>query len=346
MIPTASSCGEWRRKMNPRRTHLEQRCLMRLATLLALLVAASAVAAPVPLEKAKADGTFLVQDSDGLAYLDAKGRETGRPGEGTTNGALSPDGRWLACLPYDRDAKVCKFVILPRDGKGVPVVVPGVSVTPIGEGFLPVWAADGKRLLARVDRVRTGGWYETTYHVYDTRTKKTVALRLPEGHLVSGWSEDGKRLLTQFGAGGEARLCWLDADGKGKPEFLSPADEVAVYPKLSPDGRRILFRAAPRPEAGKRSRLRLYVMDLATKKRVTVGEPGETHGYCWSGDGSAVAFTWQRTPVKGDEEAERTTLLITCDAEGRNAKTIASRKKLLANPGLQVTIFFQVIDWR
>ena len=239
-----------------------------------------------------------------------------------------------------------KFVILPRDGKGAPMVVPDVTVTPGVEGFLPVWASDGNRVLAGVNRARVGDGPEYIYRIYDLRTKKTSVLKLPEGHFVSGWSKDGKRLLSQFGAAGEARLCWLDIDGKRKPEFLTPADEVAVHPKLSPDGRRILFAAAPRVKPGESSQLRLYVLDLATKKRVMVGEPGETRGYCWSGDGSSIAFTWQCTPVKGDEEAERTTLLITCDADGRNAKTITRRTHQPANPGLQVTIFFQVIDWR
>jgi Tol biopolymer transport system component len=211
----------------------------------------------------------------------------------------------------------------------------------VGEGGLPVWSADGSRLYVNQDR---GGPSGRSHHVYDVKTKKLTAVDLPPGHWIAGTSKDGKRLLSTWQTDDASRCCWVSADGKGEPEFITPEGEMAYGPLLSPDGGRLLFTSARKLPTGKWSS-RLLVMDLKTKGRVTIDEPGETRGYCWSADGSAVAYTWQPTPVKGDEDGERTTWLITCDADGRNNKRVTSRRYKPAQPGLHVVIFFQVLAW-
>jgi len=95
--------------------------------------------------------------------------------------------------------------------------------------------------------------------------------------------------------------------------------------------------------------VRLYVMDLATKKQTAADEAGETHGYCWSPDGSRIAYTWQRSLDKPEEVAERETLLITCDLDGRNRKTVTTRKYTVeenSSGRSAVVYFFWVVDWR
>jgi Tol biopolymer transport system component len=68
------------------------------------------------------------------------------------------------------------------------------------------------------------------------------------------------------------------------------------------------------------------VIDLTTKKRTVIDKPGHIHGYCWSSDGSKVAYTWQ-LPLRQPEDAvERKTYLITCDPDGTNQKTVTMRK--------------------
>ncbi len=108
----------------------------------------------------------------------------------------------------------------------------------------------------------------------------------------------------------------------------------------------LLYQAGPRPPKGQRARVRLYVTDLASGKRTAVDEPGETHGYCWSPDGSRVAYTWQQSLDKQGKEAEREALLITCDPDGANPKTITSRKYKPETAGSEVVFFFWVSDWR
>ena len=314
---------------------------MRVCLPVVLIAAAWAVAAPVPAPKPNPDG-FLVNES-GLVWLGADGKELARIDGGCA--ALSPDGRSLACLLRKKGVFRSTMAILPRDGKGAGIAVPGVSIN-VGEGCGPAWSFDGKRLLVVEQKVGADQKTETTHRLFDLATRKSRVLELPEGHIATGWSKDGKRLLTYFKDDDATRVCWLALDGKGEPERLTSPKEHAYGAKLSPDGKRILFQAAPIVPAGKRGQARLYVMDLKTKKRKTLDEPGETWGYCWSRDGSSVAYTWQRNPVKGDGDAERTTWLITCKADGSDSKRIASRK-YRPDPGkLSVTIHFRVVAWR
>jgi Tol biopolymer transport system component len=312
-----------------------------LAALLVIAAAAAAAAAPVP-RRATAE-VFLAQSPPGLALLDADGEEKVRLSEAGTNGALSPDGRWLACVEFDHAADRCNLVLRPRPGKaGEPVTVPLVWGQVGTTGCLPVWSADGRRLL--IGEERTGREY--VHRVYERATGKLTLLKLPQDCWVSDWSPDGKRFLATSRAGGSPRLVWINADGTGEPEFLTPKGEVVYGPRLSPDGRRVLYQGAPDPPKGRRGWVRLYVMDLATRKRTAVDEPGEIHGYCWSPDGSRVAYTWQRSLEKPAEVAERETLLITCNRDGTDRKTVTRRTYKPKQPGTGVVYFFWVLDWR
>jgi Tol biopolymer transport system component len=312
--------------------------LFALATLLA-----SASAAPVPQPK-----TFLVEDG-GLAFIGSDGKEKERLDPQAGNGALSPDGQWLAYVAFDADSNRTKLVIRPRGRQGEPVTVPLVWDA-VGTGCLPVWAADSKRVLIGENRSGKNGALEYAYRVYELATKKLTELKLPNGHWVTGWSSDGKRFVTTAQGGDDAiRIALLNADGADKPEFITPAAEVAFGARLSPDGRRVLFQAGPRAAKGEPTRMRLYAMDLKTKKRTAVDEPGETHGYCWSPDGSKVAYTWQRSLDNPAEVAGRETVLITCDADGKNRKTLTNRKYEVpenSSGRSGVVIFFEVRDWR
>jgi Tol biopolymer transport system component len=162
---------------------------------------------------------------------------------------------------------------------------------------------------------------------------------------VSDWSTDGKRLLTTA----QSRVAWVNADGSGELDYITSEEEVAYSAKLSPDGKRILCMAAPKPQNGERARLRLCVINLSTKHRTIVDKPGETHGYCWSPDGSKIAYTWQRSLDNPSEVEVREAFLITCSADGSDQTTITSRKYGVPqnSSGRDGTIiFFTVLDWR
>ena len=47
------------------------------------------------------------------------------------------------------------------------------------------------------------------------------------------------------------------------------------------------------------------MIDLPSKKRTMIDRPGYTDSYCWSSDGSKVAYTWQMPLHRPEEVAER-----------------------------------------
>ena len=143
-------------------------------------------------------------------------------------------------------------------------------------------------------------------------------------------------------------MAWVNIDGTGKPEYVTPEKEVAYGARLSPDNQRILCMVGPRATKGERTRTRLHVIDLTTKKRIMIDSPGHTYGYCWSSDGAKIAYTWQLPLNHPDDAQERVTFLITCDPNGGNRKVVTKRlykvpqKRPDANG---VIFFFQVLAW-
>jgi hypothetical protein len=319
----------------------------RVAVILVLTAALSvAYAAPAPVPQ-PAPVAFLVQNP-GLVFLGPDGREKERLDPYATNGAVSPNGRWLACVEFDTNPVHSKLVLRPRGRPDEPVSVESVIPT-VGEGGTLVWSPDSRRLLIGENRAGKNGALEYSYHVYEPATKKFTELSLPYGHWVTGWSADGRRFLTTVRVEGDVRIAWLNADGTGNPDFRTPEDEFAYDARLSHDGRRMLYLAGPKNRNGGRSQVRLYVMDLESKVRVAVDEPGETHGYCWSPDGFQIAYTWQRSLDKASDVPDRETMLITCDRGGGNRKTITSRKyRVPENSSGKdgIVHFFCVVDWR
>ena len=153
----------------------------------------------------------------------------------------------------------------------------------------------------------------------------------------------------------------MTADGKQVTELIdlrSADDWSGAGRRLSPDGKKLLFADAP-PEGPGRPYLnrRLYVMDLATKKVNEVAEVPENaivFWACWSPDGKKIAYVWtqrhadvakkladKQVPDPADVAVETETFLIVADADGSNAKTLASAK---TNNALDLPL--QAIDWR
>ncbi len=319
---------------------------MMTAAVLSLLLLSPAPAAPRP--RPAAPDTFLVDDG-GPRLLGPDGAEKERLDPPACNLAPSPDGRWLAGVEFDRERSRCALVLWPRGRAAEPVTVPLLWDQPGRAGCLPVWAADGARLLVGENQAGPGGRLEYAHRVYDLAAKTLTDLKLPDGCRVTGWSADGKRLLATAAPGdGTTRLAWVAAGGGGEPEFLTPADEAAYDGRLSPDGKRVLCMAGPKAPKGPDDRPRLTAIELATGRRVVLDEPGHTHGYCWSPDGSRVAYTWQRPLADPAAAPERETLLVTCTAEGKDRKPVTSRKYAVparSSGRTGVVYFFTVVAW-
>jgi RNA polymerase sigma factor (sigma-70 family) len=308
---------------------------------------ATVPAAPVPKPRPP---VFLVTDTSVNVILDMDGKEIERFVR-TTNGALSPDGAWLACI----QSKTLRpggdrIVILPRGHPGEPMTIP--KNVPQLVGGIGVWSRDGRRLLfneTQAWRTEDGWESETKFWVYDVAANQVTDLKLPNVNSVNDWSLDGKRLLVDIPAKGQVvgRLAFVKADGTGEPEFITPEGELAWGARLSPDGKRILHLGCTPSWLVPYGERRLYMLDLVTKKRTVVDERGITDGFCWSPDGSRVAYTWQRAVENWADVAERETLLITCDPDGGNRKVVTRSKTHVEEryrPGL--VYWFRVYDWR
>lgn len=293
---------------------------------------------------------FLVRHQ-GYALLGPGGEEAERL-ESITNGtgAISPDGRWIAFSKYELNQPkgqehgelVLQSRIRPSDRHVVPLVW-GTT----GSSLQPLWSSDSRRILICEQgyRDRLPG---SAYRIYDLDAKTLTTLDLPAEWWPSAWSADGKRLLTSLRIKVEGlRIAWVSIAGTGTPEFVTTDQEVAYGAKLSPDGRRILCMLRPKEPDDPR-RTRLDVIDLATGKRSVIDKPGHTHGYCWSSDGSRVAYTWQMPLRDPGQNQERRTYLITSDADGRNQKTVTMRQTEIAPNSSgkdSVVIFFEVLAW-
>jgi len=314
-----------------------------LAAISGSLLVGFATAAPVP--KPSPPDTFLV-DHIGLHLLRADGKEK-KIVEGSSNiGALSPDGQWLASVEYDREKQWSNLIVARHSTPGDPVTIP-LLFGEVGNGCGIVWSADGKRILIGENGPGKDGKLKYAFRILGLESKTLTELELPPDCWVTGWSPDGKRFLAYLSIDNTTRIGWIAADGTGKPEFITAADEVAYDGRLSADGKRLLCLIGP-PKATP-GQMRLTSIDLKTQRRVVIDEPGITHGYSWSPDGTMVAYTWQCPPGERGEATDRETLLITCTAEGKDRKIVTSRKQKLTSAKDRpeaIVFFFRVVDWR
>ncbi|WP_010585779.1 WD40 repeat domain-containing protein [Schlesneria paludicola] len=322
---------------------IEKSCRWSLVFVWGLFVAPGASLA----QPQAAFDTFMVIDR-GTALIGADGIEIVRLSKTAhATGALSPDGQWVVFVDsssIDTGETLASRVVIqsrrnPVDQISVPMIW-GRS----GSSFQAMWAPNSQRVLICEQGRRNQG-RTSAFRIYDLTTKSLVELECSLDQIPTEWSADGKRLLTSV----DGRIAWVNMDGTGEPEFITSHFEAAFGAQLSPDGKRLLCMAGFRRPNEDRQPLRLSVVDMETKKRSFVDDPGEVQGYCWSPDGSRIAYTWQPTPEDSDETPFRETFLITCDVDGGHRKTVTSRKYDVSKVGLgrgETTIFFQVIAWR
>ena len=283
-----------------------------------------------------------------MTLLDADGKVKDTFNPRCTNGSLTPGSDRLAAIEFMGELSDLhgKLAIRPFPGSGDMDTIPLTWDRPGLFGSALRWTPDGKRLLICEYGIRD----QSKYRIYDASTKAITELRMPAGSDVVDWSPDGKQLLISRKAGACPReLAWLDKDGATKFVYAFSPDESVYGERLSPDGKRIVCMAGPKPGKDKRWDGRLTVIDLATKKRTVVDEPGHTHGHCWSPDGTRIAYTWQRQLEKPEEVEVRETHLFTCRADGMDRKSIASRKTEVKknNSGRGSVVFiFLLIEWR
>jgi Tol biopolymer transport system component len=122
------------------------------------------------------------------------------------------------------------------------------------EGTMPVWSADGKKLLYTVCKSDIGSDNdEMRLFVMDANGRHAKPLiRAAAG--MGAWSPDGQRIAYVAEAGddqtdspGQGDLFVMNADGSHSQQ-LTRTKEVEIGPQWSADGRRIFFTRFPQIE--------------------------------------------------------------------------------------------------
>jgi Tol biopolymer transport system component len=273
---------------------------------------------------------------------------------------LSPDGSRVAYLVQTRDTPTTKpgeapppaadpeyrLYVRKTTGNDPPTDL-GVHARTFA------WSGDGTRI-AVTNFVAAGDKLKGVHKVVAVATKAVEALPLPDDHVLTDWSRDGRYFVTQQavlpkekGAMPVFRLRLLNRDGSEHKVANAPTD-ILMNGRLSPDGKRLLCEQYLILNADGKRVIRLpVVLDLSTGAVAPLNgfsPNAELQGYCWSPDGKRVAYAWREKQPREAAPVPTTDIesfLVVCDADGLNAKTVA--RATGDRPGL-VTLAGP--DWR
>jgi RNA polymerase sigma factor (sigma-70 family) len=220
-----------------------------------------------------------------------------------------------------------------------------------------IWAPDGKRLLVTKEMGLPEAITLETIRL-DPQTGRVEPFELPAGARLLDCSRDGKTLLVVQKHNKKHRLGLVAATGGKEVRELLVLNRWIDRRagRFSPDGTKVLYTDAdPEDKAAMKKGMssKPYLLDLATRKSQALADfptNGQALGVAWSPDGRRVAYTWRqvhRDLLKkeswsiNDVTVPTEAFLIVADADGRNARTIASgRSDYAINPILGV------VDWR
>lgn len=310
------------------------------------------------------DGKLVLADPDGKnqkEFTVQKPEHRYHP----SGGRLSPDGTMIAVVRPEvnlnagggeRRAKATVFV--RKVGEADEGTDLGI------EAEIVAWSPDGTELICtHVIHDKRDAEPEMKSVIVNVKTKAQTALKLPNNHVVTDWTRDGKFVTTSLslkGAGPNARLHLMNRDGSEHKALAKDAN--AMFGRVSPDGTKVLcvlltFPNETPEEKKKREDLgakypqpknELALLDVATGTVAKVQEvplnAELSEGYCWSPDGKKIAYTWrEKHEGKPADVIDRETEshLIVCDPDGKNAKTVLSTK----GKG-QWNVMLGGVDWR
>ncbi len=320
--------------------------------------------------KASGPGTLLLAREADLVALTPDGKQgdelaAPKNTRSTLQGRLSPDGTRAAFVvsaakpgrrgapraarPGDDLEGVLPFqVVIRKLGSTEEKVVdfPGYGVD-------ICWAPDGKRLAV----TKFAKDWSTETVVLDPQSGNTEPLELPDGVRLLDWARDGKTFLVTYRNDEKYRLGLAEKGDKEPRELTELKVRSPRNPgRFSPDGKKVLFTDADpeQKDAHKWHRSsQPHVLDIATKKRqplVDFPSNGQCLGVAWSPDGKRVAYTWTQLHAEllkkdslnqDDVEILTKSFLMVADADGRNAKMVASDTSNQArNP------IYGSVDWR
>ncbi len=220
----------------------------------------------------------------------------------------SPDGQSMV---FHREADVT----------GWPPVRPWPSLDPqfrlVRTGVFASHDPSGARLVVNDQKAASLRNSVVLFNA-DGSGRKVVFGNPERNALAPAFSPTGDRIA--FGVGqffqaaqgaATADIAVIGAEAGGEPELLTRGGGNFGFPSWSPDGKRIVYRAAGANRNG------LYIIDVATRAVTTLIE-GETHANFpkWSPRGDRIAFT---ADIDGDYE------VYTIAPDGSGLKRVTNR---------------------
>lgn len=338
----------------------------------ALALVEAPKADPPAEKKREGSNRLLVWKKERLVLMDAEGKNEEMAAEPdgklfVKSGKISPDGTRFAILyqvGLDAVSRTAAQAIPPHRGlyvRSIHETGPGTDLEIECQMFC--WSPDGTEI-AYSEFVDQKGKLTAIHGIVNVKTKEKKALTIPNDHIITDWSRDGKFFLTcdpnMDRENPRARMYLLNRDGTVHKALGDPK-QLAVLGRLSPDSTRVLFlqvvlpkeetpaeikarenRGRPMPQAMRK----LAVLELAGGKATPVADTpldGELQSFCWSPDGKRIVYTWRQVHAGKPEDVlnkETESFLVLSDPDGKNQKTIASEKGLG-----QYHITLSHVDW-
>lgn len=259
---------------------------------------------------------YLRGQNGDLFVMPVLGGTARKVAENAYDPSWSPDGSRLA-FRSNRDGEWIIKTISLRDGNAAPV--PGVRPP----AFLPAWSPNGRWLTyidgqevyvvgadGGTPVPMTGDRNARVYRAVWSRDARAILFSSSRGGPVNVWRvpfrdnppKPGKPERLTTGAGDDVNIC-LSPDGlavayataqtavnigkldvgSGRLSLLVSETAVEDYPRISPDGKRLVFFSDRSQPSG------TWMMDLQTKELTQLNQEGMSHP-AWSPDGRSVVY--------------------------------------------------------
>jgi serine/threonine-protein kinase len=188
-----------------------------------------------------------------------------------------PDGKTIVFVIWSGTLAASRLAITSlENGKVVPLGITGIRPLAVLDGMLVYLQGDGAVMAIALD----------------ARKKRVDGRPIPvlDPVPVQPWANGNSGIFISPGGalvasrgGARGRLTWVSRDGRREPALQQARG--FVYPRLSPDERRIAILV----REGQKSDVWIYDRNLSTFSRLTSAETVTSAE--WSADGSRIVFT-------------------------------------------------------